>query len=1831
MKKRMLSLLLTLCMLIGILPTAAFAADEDGISPASTGGGNWTNGKEISSPETLSGTQTVTVEGTVTVNDTITVTGNVRITGGGKLVRGSSNTSNNMIVVGSGGTLTLDDITIDGNNVDANARGIRVEAGGTLNIGEGTVIAHHINHFTASGGEGGSCLHIFGTVVMDGGEITENQVPNYGNICMADGSNFTMNGGKIYNNVILGKATNGSYGGGAFYVRTATLTINGGVISNHTNIPSCGGAIYCSSYAKVSLNGGTIQNNTVTADRKGDAIFYSSRAGDNAALYIGGNPLITNSIYLDNTGAAKYPYITSRIKNELTLVVDSYTEGRVIAEGTSKYKLTEADLAKVTLKVQGSSTPYYAKLDGNRLLMTNKDPGYKQKYHISYYDNGGKGDTSDDNAYDLNASVTIQANGFSREGYTFTGWNTEVDGSGTSYTPNQKIQITGDLVLYAQWMKNAYTVTFNVQGKGTNFTAAVPYDTTVTAPAVPTATGYTFGGWYKNEACTTPWNFDTDKVTDNITLYAKWTETVQEHKHNVGGTEIAFQPWNETTSLPNSGSYYLTDNVTLNGSWTPTSDVTLCLNGKTITENDNTDAISINSGVTVTLCDYHGGGMVTHASGKTGRGVLVQGTFNMYGGDITGNNVTGAGGGVHVNGTFNMHGGSITNNTATQNGGGVDLHNDHTFTMTDGTISGNTSKAYGGGVNTSEDSTFTMSGGTITDNTAVTNGGGVHLYSNMTVSGKINISGNVVSNSTNANNVDCGDYKIILDGLESGTVIGVTKTISGSDPVAFTTDTATSDEVINYFTSDASHSIVRKNNQLFLSTNSHEHTWKYEADGGVITAKCTYAGCTESGGTVTLTAPKSTELTYNGRPKAATVNNQLTTGASVAIVYKQGETALSGAPTDVGTYTASVTLTGSDNIPATAQVQYEIKPAELTLPDASVVSKAYDGTTTATIQPGSLSGICNNDDVHVEQANISGTFDDDSVGTNKTVTPTEKFTLTGDKAKNYTLAQPTGLKGSITAVAASLTGAPQAKTDLVYNGNAQALVTADGVTVTGGKLVYSTTETGTYYEAIPKETNAGTYNVWYKVQGDSNHSDTAPVKLTIAIRQKPVTVSGITADDKVYDGKTGAVLNAQKAVFDGKVDSDNLTVTASGTFADKDAGNNKTVNITSLTLDGTAKGNYTLDTEHSQKTAAAAITARPLTIKTASATNRVYQKDNKAVAVDVTFTNAVDTLVKGADYTVTGTMENDIAGNSAKNVTVNVVLKNSNYSLNNPTTSTTVTISKLAAPTITAAPITHKWGDTAEKEVTPQWTGLPNDMGSHNFSATVKSIPTGVSLGSWSMDANTGKLNYTLTGAAKKNVGESIVLEVVLTSDNYADATAELKINIEDKDPQSNFKFENRTQTKTYGDAKFTIAAVGAVEGSTVTYVSNHPEIASVDAATGEVTIKGAGAAVITATAAETANHAEAQASYTLTVAKKAITVTPNALSKIVGANDPVLTYTVSGAQNNEVPGFTGALSRAQGETAGTYAIKLGTLALADKGTFKASNYTLQFSSTPVLFTINTRSSGGSSGGGSSNPKYAVTVPSSTTGGSVKSSVSSATGGSTVTITVTPADGYKVDKVSVVDSKGNSIKVTDKGGNKYTFTMPSSKITVTPLFSKIEETKPETAPFDDVTANDYFYDAVKWAADKNITGGVSSSLFAPADGCTRAQIVTFLWRTEGSPEPKALNSFDDVPADAYYAKAVAWAVENGITVGTTATTFSPDAICTRAHGVAFLYRAAKAAAPSGEPVFTDVSANAYYADAVKWATEKGITKGISDTLFGPNNTCTRAQIVIFLYRLYGGK
>lgn len=275
-------------------------------------------------------------------------------------------------------------------------------------------------------------------------------------------------------------------------------------------------------------------------------------------------------------------------------------------------------------------------------------------------------------------------------------------------------------------------------------------------------------------------------------------------------------------------------------------------------------------------------------------------------------------------------------------------------------------------------------------------------------------------------------------------------------------------------------------------------------------------------------------------------------------------------------------------------------------------------------------------------------------------------------------------------------------------------------------------------------------------------------------------------------------------------------------------------------------------------------------------------------------------------------------------------------------------------------------------------------------------------------------------------------------------------------------------------------------------------------------------------------------------------------------------------------------------------------------------------------------SSGG--GGGSSTPRYAVTVPDKTENGSLSVSSKNAKKGSDVTITATPDKGYEVDEIVAKDANGNKLTLKDNGDGTYTFTMPASKVTIEATFAEKQADEP-VAPeklFADVSADDYYYEAVKWASENGVTGGIGENLFGAKLPCTRAQIVTFLWRAAGSPEPKGMSGFVDVSADAYYAKAVAWAVEQGIVSGTSATTFSPDAVCTRAQSVAFLYRAFGTRTDKAAG-FSDVSTDAYYADAVAWAVENGVASGIGGGLFAPDQDCARGQIVAFLYRAYQNK
>ena len=311
----------------------------------------------------------------------------------------------------------------------------------------------------------------------------------------------------------------------------------------------------------------------------------------------------------------------------------------------------------------------------------------------------------------------------------------------------------------------------------------------------------------------------------------------------------------------------------------------------------------------------------------------------------------------------------------------------------------------------------------------------------------------------------------------------------------------------------------------------------------------------------------------------------------------------------------------------------------------------------------------------------------------------------------------------------------------------------------------------------------------------------------------------------------------------------------------------------------------------------------------------------------------------------------------------------------------------------------------------------------------------------------------------------------------------------------------------------------------------------------------------------------------------------------------------------------------------GTYTVSLPNI--TKTYTFTASieqSDTYTAASTSCTVSVTRKSSGSSSSSSGSSGSYAVSAPS-TKNGDVTVSPKNASKGDRVTVTVTPDKGYELDKLTVKDASGNKLKLTDKGNGKYTFTMPGSKVTVSAEF--VEEQA--ASIFVDVPADAYYAKAVEWAVKKGITNGKANGLFGSNDPCTRGQIVTFLWRAAGSPAPKGTAA---VPADvvpgSYCYDAVAWALENGVTNGLADGTFGVNSTCTRGQSVTFLYRA-MGTAPTTVNGFTDVAAGDFYAEAVAWAVENGVTSGTSASAFSPNAGCTRTQIVTFLYRAYQGK
>lgn len=407
---------------------------------------------------------------------------------------------------------------------------------------------------------------------------------------------------------------------------------------------------------------------------------------------------------------------------------------------------------------------------------------------------------------------------------------------------------------------------------------------------------------------------------------------------------------------------------------------------------------------------------------------------------------------------------------------------------------------------------------------------------------------------------------------------------------------------------------------------------------------------------------------------------------------------------------------------------------------------------------------------------------------------------------------------------------------------------------------------------------------------------------------------------------------------------------------------------------------------------------------------------------------------------------------------------------------------------------------------------------------------------------------------------------------------------------------------------------VNAPNGATVTYGTDKDNLSSTP-----VTRTNAGTYTVYWKAETGGKSVTGSAVISITPADLTIVVDDKEIE--VGDNLPEFTYTVSGLVDGDAleKEPTLSCSASNTNTAGSYTITAS-------GASAGDNYIVSYDN--GILTISAKSpdddpDNGSSGS-SGSTRYTVSVED-TDNGEVSVSPSRASYGRTVTITVEPDEGYELDELIVTDADGDEISVRSRGDGRYTFTMPRGRVTVEATFVEIAE-EPTLLTFTDVSESAYYYDAVAWAVENGVTSGTSATTFSPDASCTRAQMVTFLWRAAGSPEPEStVNPFTDVSASAYYYDAVLWAVEQGITNGTSATTFGPDATVTRGQTVTFLWRYDGSTAVSGSG-FADVASDAYYADAVAWAASEGITSGTSATTFSPDNDCTRAQIVTFLYR-----
>lgn len=1329
---------------------------------------------------------------------------------------------------------------------------------------------------------------------------------------------------------------------------------------------------------------------------------------------------------------------------------------------------------------------------------------------------------------------------------------------------------------------------------------------------------------------------------------------------------------------------------------------------------------------------------------QSGGGGVYQngGSFNMSGiASITGNMVTGEGGGVYMSGgSFTMTGGSVTGNTARNHGGGGVYMSSGSFTMSGtATISGNSANTNGGGVYICAENavgTFTMEGGEIFGNRANNRGGGVSMYgldyaahftmtggsitgnsandrssnaagggvladgdnnSTFTVFGDVTIKDNVKSGDL-TNGVYTGDKadNVLLDNandtisvsgaLSDTASIGVTTATApaGNSPVQFAKGTSvgngytlTKSDKKAFFpdlgTTGYYVSLNTTANTLSLNagTAPHDHEWAYtlSEDKKTITATCegTEGTCNFTGNTV-LTIVKPALTVYGGSESAAaTIADSKSTIGEVtslpAIQYAKKTngvygTAGTSAPTNAGEYKASITVGDK-----TAYVEYTIAKATPTAGDFSFNAPTvltYDGNAKNATVTSSKNGMgavtvkyFKGGEVVSEAKNAGAYTVKIDVAVSDNYDSVSNLTVEG---WSFTI-QPKSLVESMVTVTSSLT----------YTGSAQ----SPTVTVKDGDKTL-TVNTDYTLSGDTSKTNAGNYSI--SVTGTGNYTGTISNK-TWSITKANLTDVSVTQNGALtYNGSAqSAIVTENATAKGGQTVTFTYCDTANGDYSETvpaftDAGLHTVYYKASAPNHNDTTDNFTV-----------VIDPKPISVTGATATDRSYGANSRSVEISgVTFEGA--TLTKGTDYTATGTMTDADAGTD-KTVTVTVALSNANYTLASNTTTTTVNISKIAY----SGTKNNKTVNIVKNRITAQngSLGLSDFLG---LELPAEAKFTSVTPANGTMMDSVSVTDSTLSYSSKTNIAaaDDEDYTVTISTKNYEDFTVKLTFHSIDKTSVTITGLTAATGLTYDGAAKTGCTGtpnivdhndlVSALEYSYVgrdgtSYTSTTPPT-------------NAGKYTLTVKVPDSDPNYTGSVSFDFEIKPKPVTVKPKAFIITRGAAIPVFALEYTGLVEGEsltpstAPTFTcvesdNTTAVSASTAAGTYTI---TWTNKDSVSFTNANYTVTKEATATLTISNPHYTGGSGFPSSStstttkNPDGSTTTTTKDTNGvigttitdkngnvtdiSAKIPASAANNGKAVTLPideVKPENGTTIDldvpvggatvKIPVEKpTAGTVVVIVDKDGTETV--IPGSKVTENGIVVTLAENAAikvidNSKTFDDVKPGEYFSEPVQWASARKITVGISATSFGPQSSCTRAQLVTFLWRAAGQPKAGGESGMTDVANDTFYTDAVAWAVESGIVVGYGNGQFGSDDTITREQMAVILYRFAQKVGmdttQSGTAVqeFNDYDSISEYAlSAMQWAVNAGIMQGYANNLM-PGQPCTRAQIVTMMYRLLG--